>query len=161
METKLEIRKEHEWLQQLVGEWAITGEWQAAPGQPPQQWQSTETVRPIGRAWIQSEGRSTMPDGDPHLSCMTLGFNGRTQRFVGSWIGSMMDHQWVYEGELDAAGRVLTLNCEGPSFTGEGLAKYQDIIEIKGPDERLLHSQFQGPDGQWTRFMTSTYRRKG
>ena len=45
----------------------------------------------------------------------------------------MMTHLWVYDGALDAAGKVLTLDAEGPSFTGDGTtAKYQDVIEIEG-----------------------------
>jgi hypothetical protein len=65
---------------------------------------------------------------------ITLGFDPKRNRYVGTWIGSMMNHLWVYDGELDANKRVLTLNAEGPSFSGDGtMAKYQDIIEFVGP----------------------------
>ena len=78
----------------------------------------------------------------------------------GTFVGGMMTFLWVYEGELDATGKVLTLNVEGPSFAGDGtMAKYQDIIEIKGPNERTLSSQVLGPDGKWNRFMMATYTR--
>ena len=80
-----------------------------------------------------------MPGGDFATNVMTLGYDTGRKRFVGSWIGSMMTHQWVYDGELDASERVLTLNSEGPSFSGDGsMSKYQDVIELKGKDVRTL-----------------------
>ena len=40
------------------------------------------------------------------------------------------------------------------------MAKYQDIIEFKSDDHRLLISQALGDDGNWHQFMSTTYRRK-
>jgi hypothetical protein len=63
---------------------------------------------------------------------MTLGYDPQTQRFVGSFVASMMTHLWPYNGTLNAEGTVLTLDAEGPSFAGDGAtAKYQDIIEFR------------------------------
>jgi hypothetical protein len=91
---------------------------------------------------------------------ITLGYDPAKNRFVGTFVGSMMTNLWVYEGELDAAGKVLTLNAEGPNFAdATKTARYQDIIEIDSDDHRMLHSQVLGDDGRWTRFMTAHYRR--
>jgi len=80
-----------------------------------------------------------MPGGIAATTLMTLGYDPAKGRFVGTWIGSMMTHLWVYDGELDPAGRVLTLNSEGPSMTGDGsFAKYQDIVEFMSDDHRVL-----------------------
>jgi hypothetical protein len=66
----------------------------------------------------------------------------------------------VYEGLLDASGNILPLNTTGPSFTDPTkTVPYQDVLELQGDDRRLLWSQTPGPDGQWHRFMTATYRR--
>jgi hypothetical protein len=71
-----------------------------------------------------------------------------------------MTHLWIYDGELDAAGKVLTLAAEGPSFTDQTkMAKYKDVIEIKSDDHRILTSHALGEDGNWTHFMTADYRR--
>ena len=51
---------------------------------------------------------------------MTLGYDPQKKRFVGTWIGSMMTYLWVYDGELDASGKVLTLNAEGPNMQVAG-----------------------------------------
>ena len=53
----------------------------------------------------------------------------------------MTSFLWIYRGTLDRAEKILTLDTEGPNFDGEGLAKFQDIIEIKSDDYRLLRSQ--------------------
>ncbi|MGZ8186915.1 MAG: DUF1579 family protein, partial [Methylobacter sp.] len=46
--------------------------------------------------------------------------------------------------------------AEGPSCTGDGkLAKYQDVIEIRDADHRVLTSHMLGDEGEWHAFMTS------
>ena len=81
--------------------------------------------------------------------------------FVGTFVASMMTQLWVYNGSLDAEEKILTLDTEGPSFSGDGtMSKYQDIIEFISNDQRTLSSQFLGPDGQWQAFMKAHYQRK-
>jgi hypothetical protein len=73
----------------------------------------------------------------------------------------MMTYLWHYDGELDAAGKVLTLNADGPSMSGDGtMAKYQDVIAIESPDHRVFTARVLGKDGAWNEFMTAHYRRK-
>ncbi len=101
-----------------------------------------------------------MPDGEPGATQISLGYDPLTKRFVGNWIGSMMTHMWIYNGQLDASGNILTLDSEGPSFGDpKKMAKYQDIIEVVDNDHRILKSQYLGDDGKWTQFMTAHYRR--
>ena len=155
-----EPQKEHQWLQQLVGEWTYEHDCVTGPDQPPTKVTGTETVRSIGGLWVQCEGRGEMPGGGASTSVMTLGYDPARRRFVGTFIASMMTHLWVYDGELDAGGRVLTLDTEGPSFTAVGkMARYKDVIEIKDDGGRLLSSSFLGDDGQWHSFMSASYRR--
>lgn len=67
---------------------------------------------------------------------------------------------WLYEGTLDASGKVLTLDTEGPGMSGGGrMMKYQDVIQIIDDNHRVLTSRVRGDDGQWTQFMTAHYRR--
>lgn len=153
-------QKEHEWLQQLVGDWTFESECMGEPGQPAQKYRGTETMKSLGGLWIVGEGQGETPGGGIGIMMITLGFDPKRNRFVGTWVGSMMTNLWIYEGELDASGRVLTLNAEGPSFADpEKRAKYQDIIEIKSADHRVLHSRSLGDDGKWIHFMTAHYRR--
>jgi hypothetical protein len=155
-----EPQKEHHWLQKLVGEWTSEAE-MMEPGKPPEKVKGTESVRPLGGLWILAEGQAEMPGGGEGTMLMTLGYDPQKKRYTGTWIGSMMTHLWVYDGELDAAERVLTLNSDGPSMAGEGkMAKYKDVIEVKSDDHRVLTSHVLSDDGKWQQFMTANYRRK-
>jgi len=156
-----EPQAEHKWLQRLVGEWTMEGECSMGPDQPTMKSTGTETVRPVGELWTMGEGRGHMPDGSPCQTFMTLGYDPVQKRFVGTFIGSMMTHMWIYNGSLDASGKVLTLDTEGPDFSGgTGMVKYQDIIEFKSDDHRVLSSRLQDKDGHWQQFMTANYRRQ-
>ncbi|HXK59168.1 MAG TPA: DUF1579 domain-containing protein [Acidobacteriota bacterium] len=152
--------KEHKWLQQLIGNWTYEGEAVMGPGQPPVKSTGTETVRTLGDLWILAEGRVEMPGGGQGTTLATYGYDPQKQRFVGTFVGSMMTNLWIYEGTLDSSEKVLTLDTEGPDMIEQGkMAKYQDVIEIKSPDHRTLTSRFLAPDGTWKTFMTANYRR--
>ncbi|GAB4115534.1 MAG: DUF1579 domain-containing protein [Acidobacteriota bacterium] len=152
--------REHEWLQQLVGEWTYE---MTAAGSPAgsAEIRGGESVRSIGGLWVMLEGHGSMPDGSPAVTIMTLGYDPEKQSFTGTFIGSMMTYLWTYRGSLDSSGKVLTLDTEGPSMAGDGkICKYKDIVEIVDADTRLLRSRMLGDDGQWQEFMQATYRRK-
>ena len=158
--TQPEPQNEHRWLQKLIGEWTFDGEAMMGPDQPAETFTGREHVRSLGGLWILAEGQGEMPGGGEATMLMTLGYDPQRKRFVGNWIGSMMTHLWVYNGALDAAGRVLTLEAEGPSMAGDGtMATYRDVIELTDDDHRVLTAHVLGDDGTWQQFMTSNYRR--
>lgn len=154
-------QQEHEWLQKLVGEWTCEGEaMMGGPDQPPTKWKATESVRALGGLWVVAEGKFDGPDGTPGISLMTLGYDPQQNRYVGTFVGSMMAWMWVYSGSLNEGKTVLTLDTEGPSMAGNGgLAKYQDIIELKSENERTLTSRVLGEDGQWMQIVHVRYTR--
>lgn len=158
---KAEPQKEHEWLHKLVGEWTYESECSMEPGKPPEKFSGSETVRSLGGLWILCEGRGEMPGGGTATTLMMLGYDPQKKHYVGTWAGSMMTHLWIYNGSLDADGKVLTLNAEGPNCMAEGkLAKYRDVIEVKSHDYRILTPYMLGDDGEWRALMTAHYRRK-
>jgi Protein of unknown function (DUF1579) len=159
---KAEPQREHLWLQKLVGDWTYESAAVMEPGREPSNFAGTESVRSLGGLWVVAEGQGEMPGGGTATTVMTIGYDPRTQRYTGTWVGSMMTHLWVYEGFLDEAEKVLTLESEGPSFTAEGkMAKYRDVIEFKDDDHRTLTARVLGDDGTWSELMTAHYRRKG
>ena len=158
---KTESQKEHHWLQRFVGEWTFEGEAAMEPGKPPEKFRGTERVRTLGGLWILAEGRGDLPEGGTATTLMTLGYDPRKGRFVGSFIGSMMTHQWPYDGALDAAERVLTLDSEGPGMADQStMAKFRDMFTFESDDHRILTAETVGDDGAWHRFMTAHYRRQ-
>jgi hypothetical protein len=151
--------EQHEWLQQLVGEWKVSSESSMEPGGDPTIWESKESIRSIGGLWIVAEG-SADNDGPPFTSLLTLGYDPNKEAFVGTWIDTMQTTLWSYVGHLDASRRVLTLETAGPSISGPGeTARYRDRIELIGSDEKRMSSSMLGEDGSWTTFMTAEARR--
>jgi hypothetical protein len=150
--------KEHEWLQQLVGEWTYEHEMPAEPGKPPQKFTGTESVRSLGGLWVVAEGRGTMPDGGAATMLLTIGYDPQRKRFVGTWVGSMMTYLWVYDGSL--SGNTLTLETDGPNCMGDGkMTSFREIIELKDRDTRTFRSTMRGENGEWVTIMSATYRR--
>ncbi|MGL6074605.1 MAG: DUF1579 domain-containing protein [Fimbriiglobus sp.] len=147
---------QHQWLDRMIGEWTYTSECQMGPDQPPMRSSGSSVVRSLGGLWSVAEGL------DEHgTSLLTIGYDPVQERFVGSFIASMMTHHWLYSGSLDASGQVLTLDAEGPTFTGDGsMAWYQDIFESVNDNTRTLKSRMKMPDGSYMQFMHATYTRK-
>jgi hypothetical protein len=160
MEAKIE--KEHQWLQQLVGEWTFEHEAVMGEGKEPMKMTGAESVRSVGGVWIIAEGQWAMPGGGDNTMILTLGYDPDQKKFVGTWLGSMMTYLWVYEGQLDAARNVLTLDTVGPNMEpgGSGMAQFKERIEIKADGTRLFSSSMLGSDGKWNQFMSGTYRRR-
>ena len=145
-------QKEHEWLHQLVGEWT----WES------EDHRGTETVRSLGGIWIVAEGRGNPADATARTSIMTLGYSAERNKYVGTFVASMMTDLWLYEGFIDRDDNALVLDTEGPSFTDPSRrAKYKDTIRIVDKDNRVMTSAYQGESGAWSEFMTLRYRRAG
>lgn len=159
--VKAEPEKEHKWLSKLIGEWTFEAECFMGPDNPPMKSTGAEKVRSLDGLWMVGEGTSTTPDGGPCTTIMTLGYDPSTKHFVGTFIASIMTHMWQYKGQLNKEETILTLDTEGPDFVNPGkTCKYQDIVEYKDNNNRLLRSQVLDANGKWQQIMTAHYRRK-
>jgi hypothetical protein len=153
------VLPEHAWLERFVGEWRSEAEMPGEAGAPPQKLEGTERARSLGGMWIVSEIHGESPAGAMD-AVLTLGFDPERKRYVGTWVDSMINHMWIYEGTVDASGRILTLESKGPSFAGDGrLATYRDVFEFESPDRKVLRSSVLGADGEWTQYLTASYQR--
>ncbi|MEO0650774.1 MAG: DUF1579 domain-containing protein [Planctomycetota bacterium] len=148
--------EQHQWLQRLAGEWEMTFGEAFDEGQVG----GTEVFRPLGGLWVLSEGTAKIGD-TTFESRMTLGYDPGEEAFVGTWIDTVQMHLWVYRGQLDAEGKVLTLETEGPSmFDPEATARYRDQIRWLGEHEKQMTSSYLDAQGEWVEMMVSTARRK-
>jgi hypothetical protein len=150
--------KEHEWLNQFVGNWNYDTEIFMEPGKPPMKASGTESVRSLGGFWIVSDGKGEMM-GKPFNSVLTLGFDPQAKKYVGTWVDSVSSTLWKYEGTVDSAGKILTLETEGPCPMKPGITKFREVTEWKTKDERVFTSSIQGDDGKWTPIVRVTSRR--
>ncbi len=157
-EPKMPVpQKEHEWLKQLEGEWEHEAEMIMEPGKPAMKSKGTEKIRSLGGFWSVSE-ITLDHGGTPMTGIMTIGYDPKTKKYVGTWVCSMCDWLCKYEGSL-SDGK-LTLNCEGPNPSTGKTAQMRDVIELKGKDEKVLTSYLQTEDGKWVQFMTMKSKRK-
>ena len=154
-------QKEHEWLQQLVGDWESEMEVSPGPGAEKSICKGTAQTKSLGGLWVVTEVKSEM-FGTPFTAVQTIGYDPKSSKYVGTWVDSMMNHMWKYEGSIDSTGKILTLEAEGPHMTEEGkTTMYRDIYEIKSKDHVVMTSSVKGDDGKWVTFMTGNSRRKG
>jgi len=153
-------QKEHQWLQRLVGEWEGEGEITMEPGQEPMKTKGTETARSLGGFWVVADHKGEMM-GAPMSAVMTLGYDAKKKKYVGTWVDSMQDYLWQYEGTVDESGDKLILETEGPCPMRPGqLTKFKEVLEFKGDDEKVFTSSIQMEDGQWVTPVKIVSRRK-
>ncbi len=156
-----EPTKEHQWLGRLVGDWTWSHDVPATGDTRVTHLVGTETYRAVGPLWVLGEAVGPTPDGGASVSLMTLGWDPTKSRFVGTWIGSSMPYLWVYDGELDASGRMLSLYSDGPAMDGStALVPYRDVIEFIDDNTRTLTGSTKAEGGTWKVFMTVEYRRR-
>ena len=149
---------EHQWLDQLVGEWKFEHDCKMQDGSRATA-QGVMTCRSLGGLWLICESTGDSPDG-AWSSIMTLGFDPAQNQYVGTFVASMMANIWPYHGVPDATGKMLPLNSEGPRFDGKGIGKYRDTIEIIDSNTWLFRSELESDDGNWLQFMIATNTRR-
>ena len=151
---------EHRWLSRLAGSWTVEGEMSMSPGETPAKFQGSVCARSIGDLWIVIETRGDMPGMGESTVEIALGYDPEKGKVVGTVIGSMMTSLWLYNGTLNEAENLLTLDTEGPSMTEDGKkSNYRDTIQITNDDQWVMTSRVQGKDKSWQQFMHSVYTR--
>ncbi len=152
--------KEHEWLMQFVGDWVTTSEAMVGPDQPLMKCEGTMNTRALGGFWVVSEVKNEMP-GMQVTGLQTIGYDAKAKQYVGTWVDSTNGHIWHYTGSVDATGKNLTLEADGPNFVQpDKLSKFRDAYEFKDKDHIVQTSSMQDDSGKWITFMTGTMRRK-
>lgn len=150
---------EHKWLEQFVGEWETEATGVAGPDQPEMKCKGEIKSRMLGGFWVISEAKTDMM-GTAVNAIQTIGYDAEKKAYVGTWVDSMLNHMWKYEGAVDKTGKILTLEAEGPNFFAEGKkAKFRDVYEFKDKDHIVVSSQMQGEDGKWVTFMNGSAKR--
>src|SRR5258706_13399754 len=151
-------QKEHEWLKQLAGDWDLDIQMQE-PGKDTTKAKGSETTRLIGGFWSLAEVKSPMMDM-PFTGVMTLGYDTQNKKYTATWIDSMSDYLWKYDGALDESSKILTLQTMGPCpMQGGKITRFKEVIEIKDKDHRTFTS-FVDFDGKMVQMLTINYTRK-
>ena len=150
---------EHKWLQQFVGQWDSELESKMGPDQPTMKCKLAISSRMLGDFWVVNELSGDMM-GTPMVGIQTIGYDTEKNAYVGTWVDSMMNHMWKYEGSVDESGKLLTLEAEGPNFMAAGkTTKFRDAYEFKSADHIVATSSLLTDDGKWVVFMTGQMHR--
>src|SRR4051812_18828560 len=88
-------QKEHEWLQQLIGEWDTESESIVEPGKPPVKSKGTESNRMIGGFWSHSENKGDF-FGAPFTGILQIGYDVEKKKYIATWIDSIQGMMWKY-----------------------------------------------------------------
>lgn len=152
--------KEHELLQKFVGKWESDAEATMAPGQPAIKCKGTMSAKMLGGFWVVNEMQTSM-SGFSMTGIQTVGYDSDRKKYVGTWVDSMMNYMWKYEGSLNKAGNKLTLEAEGPNHMAAGkMTKFRDAYEFKSATHIVATSSMLSESGEWITFMTGNMRKK-
>ncbi len=150
---------EHAWLRRFAGDWQAKVEGYMDSDTPGFVTHGEEHSRMLGDLWVLAEGRNL---SFPYAYQLTLGFDPARGRYIATWTDTMLPHLWTYDGTLDPEGRILTMDTEGPDPAEPGRrARFREVTEFRGEDERVFTSSRQGLDGRWILCMRVELRRKG
>jgi len=153
-------QEQHQWLERFAGEWVTQSEGSMGPDQPPMKCEGTMTSRMLGGFWVINEMQGDVM-GAPMTGLQTIGYDPEKKKYVGTWVDSMTNLLWQYEGTVDESGNKLSLLAEGPNMMAAGkTTQFEDAYEFKTPDHILVTSSMLGEDGKWIVFMKGDLRRK-
>lgn len=151
---------EHQLLERFTGEWATTSEGSMGPDQPPMTCIGTMKSSMLGSFWVVNNMRGEVM-GTPMHGIQTIGYDTTKKKYVGTWVDSMMNHLWRYEGSYDPDSKKLTLEADGPNFMAGGkTTKFRDAYEFAAPDRIIATSSMLTEEGKWVTFMSGEITRK-
>jgi hypothetical protein len=148
---------EHAFLKQFAGDWDCETEC-FMPGAPPDKSKGSVSGTMIGDLWAVLAVKGNM-GGMPYIGQGTFGYDPEKKVYVGTWVDSMSNYLWKYEGKVE--GNKLIFNAEGPCPMKPGkLSKFRDTWEFKGKDQLVLTGEMEGDDGKMAKGMVATCTRK-
>jgi hypothetical protein len=144
---------EHQVLKNFVGDWDCEMESLMEPGKPAK-YKSTLSGKMVGDFWATIDVKGEM-GGAPFAGHGTFGFDAGKKKAIGTWVDSMGDFLWTYDGKIE--GNQLILNAKGPSPTDPTKTiPFRDTWDFSTPNKMVLTSEVTGPDGKMTVMMRAT-----
>lgn len=144
---------EHEALKAFVGKWdaktKVGGELS----------QGTITYRlECGGLWLASEFQGNF--GGMKFEGRGLdGYDPVKKKYVSVWVDSMSYRPTLFEGEMDSAGKILTMYGEGPGPEGQ-VMKFKGVTKLRDKDHMDFTMYTVAADGSATEMMSIEYVRQ-
>ncbi|MFN0152439.1 MAG: DUF1579 domain-containing protein [bacterium] len=138
---------EHALLKQNVGVWDVECTYFMGPDQPPMTVKAKETVEMLGQFWTIGRFVSTMM-GMPFAGVVQMGYDTARRKWVGSWIDTMAPFYFLFEGDYDASGKVLTMSGLGGDMMSGQMIRYRTTEETLASGQRRFEMFRDTPDGE-------------
>lgn len=143
--------KEHEVLKRFSGDWTTSSSCTMAPGTDPIPCSGSITGKMLGGFWMTCHLEGNM-SGMKFNALQTIGYDAKRGKYVATWVDSMSDFMWKYEGELK--GNRLIFHAEGPHYLKPGeTMRFRDTYEFVSDTEIKMMSEGL-LNGKWSAFMT-------
>lgn len=160
MEQAIASGAAHKALEPFIGEWTAEVKAWMALGQPPSE--STGTAK---ATWIL-EGRYVQEEfsgdfmGQPFRGISLTGYDNVRGKYRSVWVDNMSTTIVTSEGDLDAAGKVLTFNGDyACAMTGEKHKQTKLISRIVNQDKHVFEMHDPSLGGN-SKVMEITYTRR-
>lgn len=147
--------KQHELLAKKAGTWDALITMGGQPGG-----KAVFTAKmDHGGLWLVGDFRGEFM-GAPFSGHEITGYDSKKQKFVSTWIDSMIDRVMVFEGDYDEKSKTLSLWTEGTDpMTGKPMRERHDH-EFIDADNWEFTMNHPAPDGSFAPVLTITYKRK-
>lgn len=145
---------EHAKLKPHLGKWTFEltdSEKQVSKG-------TSETVEACGGMWFVTTMDANM-GGLPFQGKGLDGYDPEKKKYVSVWVDSFTAAPMIFEGEYDAAGKVLTMVCDGKDPTTGAPATWRSTTEFLSKDEYRFVMYLTPKGGKESTMMTVIYKR--
>lgn len=151
---------EHKMLEPLVGTWHANVKMWHDPSQSPHESEGTLMRKAIlGGRFIQEEFAGKLMD-QPFEGRGTIGYDRAKQKYVTTWMDSMMTTLQLSYGVYDPASKTWTFKAEETCpITGQRV-KIRDTLRVVSADEQQLQMFRQMGDEKEMRMMEINLTRK-
>lgn len=148
---------EHALLKKFAGVWVTNSMCTMAPGTPPVKCSGKITSKMLGEFWVLNQMESEVA-GMSFQAMHTVGYDKAKKKYVATWVDSLNDFMWKYDGTM--TGNKLVFEAEGPDASKPGeLMKFRDTYAFVSDGKIQLKSEVFDK-GKWTAFMTGTATRQ-
>ncbi len=148
----------HTRMMESVGIWDVKAKHFMEPGKPPMETTAVETITAVGGFWTVSRYESNIM-GAPFVGQATMGYDPEKKVHVSTWVDSMSPMMMRFEGNYDAAGKVITMKAKGPSMMGPGTADWRSVMEHQDKNHLLFKMFVTMPHGE-VQIMENAYTRR-
>jgi Protein of unknown function (DUF1579) len=157
--TTADLGPMKEVLRQREGTWDVTTEIQASANSAKIVSKGTQTNRlGVGGVWLVSDFEGEI-GGHPLNGHAITGFDPQKSKYEGVWVDSAGRHITLVEGTYDSSKKTFQTTSVENDTNGKANA-VTGVQRFVDPNTEVLTLFSRGPDGQTSRSMTITYRRR-